>query len=141
MQGRMLDAKQRLEAKAALVVPAIGAIGALAADRAPATLTTVPLVLGGAAVACAVVAIVYAVASVAARGHLGGPGATHTALRTSEPDALVYEQEIIDALALAVLDTGRLVNIKADLFNRSLAWATLGVVFLLLFIVFGGWND
>lgn len=139
MLGRVLDSKQRLESKSALVVPAIGTIGALAADRAPTNLTGLPLVLGGLAVACAVIAILYAVSSVVAQNHRGGPGAAFVALATGR-DRLVYEQEVVDSLALAVLDTGRIVAIKANLFNRSLAWATLGVVLLLAFIVLGGWS-
>lgn len=136
---RVLEAKGRLDTKAALVVPAIGAVGGLAIDRVPAQLPPVAIVVGLVAVVLSALAVGYAVACLWAGGHLIGPNPVTTASKTSESDPLKYEQGVANELALAVLDSTTVVNTKGNRLNRSLAFAAASVVALLGFVAGGGW--
>jgi hypothetical protein len=138
--GRLLVAKQQLDTKAALIIPAIGAIGGLAVDRVAPNPTPLALLLGAIALITAGFAVLYAVIAVVASDHRTGPDAVKTALATSENDPVAYRQMLADSLALAVLDTKRLVDAKAARLNRGLLCAAAAVILLLAFVGAGGWK-
>lgn len=136
--GRMITAKQQLDTKAALIIPAIGVIGGIVANRASPTPSVDALAVGGLAMLAAALAVLYALGAVLAANHDGGPGAVNTALATSVADEAAFKQAIADALAIAVLDTIRLVSTKAARFNRAVGCTAAGVILLLVFIALGG---
>lgn len=138
--GRLLEARQQLDTKAALIIPAIGAVGGIAADRAAPNSTGLALWLGGAAIGLALVAVLYAIGAAWPTDHSAGPRAVFTARMTDTTNHLRYGQAVADALALAVADTQRLVDTKGNRVRRSLAAAGGAVILLLLYVGAGGWQ-
>lgn len=138
--GRLLAARQQLDTKAALIIPAIGAVGGIAADRAAPNPSGLALWLGGAAIGLAVVAVLYAIGAVWPSDHSAGPRAVFTARMTDTTNHLRYGQAVADALALAVADTQRLVDTKGNRVRRSLAAGGAAVILLLLYVAAGGWQ-
>lgn len=137
---RLLAAKQQNDAKAALIIPAIGAVGGLVISRVEADRSCLTSLLGGIAIVFAAIAVLYAIAASWASDYAIGPDPVEVATHTSGTDDRAFHQALIDALAKAVADTSALVSTKGTRVNRALAASGLAVLALLGFIATGGWK-
>lgn len=137
---RHLAAKQALESKAALVVPAVGTVGALFAGHPVASPLPGPMVaLGLTVVAAALAAIGYSLRCLAAVSIAVGPNPVLLArVTTVGPDAM--NQSVADALAIAIVSAKAVVIEQGAYFNRSLISAGTAVGALILFAMLGGFK-
>lgn len=149
MMARSLAAKQQLDTKLALVIPAVGTIGALIAARIALSDQTRNACTGGDAVSCAAPALLVAAAIAAATAVLlaliglypysyrNGPEPTDVAFYTDAPVA-VYRQSLVGAMASAVISVEDLTLRKSRFWQWSALSGVLAVLAVLGLGLMGG---
>ena len=136
---RMLAAKERLDAKAAIVPAVIGTVAAIAVGHARADLGADPLPLFSLSftVAAALLSLCFSIACLSASGHAIG-AAPGDLIHQSDIEPLNFQQRVNIELAIATEEAGAVVESKGVRLNLALFSGALAALGLLLLALLGG---
>jgi len=150
---RAIEAKAQLDAKAALVLPAVATVAALLADHAAVSASPclnaptgdlvarvglcAPVLTLGALVVAAAGSVIFALVCLLPSAWKYGPDPVFV-VSIDDADATTYRHAMAATLAASVVDIERLVTRKGRWWNRSILWGGAAVVLLIALAAVGG---
>lgn len=137
MLTRVLEAKHRIDTRAAVVPPLIGAIASLVAGRVPNQLDEVAVVSGLTTVLLAGGAVVFSLGCLWSRDYSVGPNALSVAALTVE-ELSSQKQGIAIELAIAIMDVRGIILRNSWYLNVALLLTAAAGMGLFLFGAAGG---